>query len=304
MKWQTLSRIFHLGLMNFWRNRWLSLAATLVMTLTLLIISVFVIMSLVVNKTTDSIREKIDISVYFKDSASTDQIIELQREIAARSDVKEVKYISKDEALANFKAQQQGKKVADLINSDENPLPRSLEIKATQAENLDQIAQFVSQNTFAPMIHSVSYQENKIVINRLIGFTTFVKRMGWIFSVIFVLISIMVILNTIRLTIFTRKDEIEIMRLVGASDQFIKVPFIIEGFLYGLIATILATIIIKIGVISISPMMEKYLGLNLSNRMLSFFSGSFLSIIGLELLVGIIIGIGCSLFSIRKYVKT
>lgn len=303
MRWQTSSRIFKLGLTNFWRNRWLSLAATLVMTLTLLIIGIFIILTSVVNKTTESIREKIDISVYFNDSASTDQIIELRNEVTTRSDVKEVRYVSKDDALAEFLAQQQGKDVAKLISPEENPLPRSLEIKANQAEDLDQIANFVSQEQFAPMIHNVSYQDNKTVINRLIGFTTFIKRMGWIFSIIFIIISILVILNTIRLTIFTRKDEIEIMRLVGANDVFIKVPFILEGFLYGLIATIIASIIIRLGVVFITPMMSQYLGLDISKKMLGFFSGSFLGIIGLELLIGIIIGIGCSLFSIRKYVK-
>ena len=91
MSWQSSSRIFKLGLINFWRNRWLSLAATLVMTVTLLIISMFVIMTLVIDKTTDSIRSKMDISVYFNDSVSVDQIVDLQRQIASRADVKEVK---------------------------------------------------------------------------------------------------------------------------------------------------------------------------------------------------------------------
>jgi cell division transport system permease protein len=303
MRVQTLTRVSKLGIINFWRNRWLSLAATLVMTLTLLIIGIFVILTLVINKTTDSIRSKMDISVYFNDSASTDQVIEMQRLVAARPDVKEVRYISKDEALAIFKSQQQGKKVADLISADENPLPRSLEIQANQAEDLDAIAGFAAEEQFRPIVHSISYQENKTVINRLIGFTTFLKRMGWIFSIVFVLISILVILNTIRLTIFTRRDEIEIMRLVGASDIFTKAPFIIEGLLYGIIGTIIATIIIRIGVASIVPMMERYLGLDVSSKMLGFFSGSFLLMIGMELLVGIVIGVSCSLISIRKYVK-
>jgi cell division transport system permease protein len=296
-------RVLKLGLVNFWRNRWLSLAATLVMTLTLLIISTFAIMTLVIGKTTDSIREKMDISVYFNDTASISQIVDLQGKIAARSDVKEVKYVSKEEALAIFKEQQQGKKVANLISANDNPLPRSLEIKATQPEYLDQIAQFIGQDQFKPLLHNVSYQENKVVIQRLIGFTSFLKKMGWIASIIFVLISIMVILNTIRLTIFTRKDEIEIMRLVGASETFIRVPFIVEGFLYGFIATILATIFIRLGVVIITPMMDQYLGIDLSYRMVNFFSANFLTVIGLELLVGIVIGIGCSLFSIRKYLR-
>lgn len=303
MSWQSSSRIFKLGLINFWRNRWLSLAATLVMTVTLLIISMFVIMTLVIDKTTDSIRSKMDISVYFNDSASVDQIVDLQRQIASRSDVKEVKYISKEEALAIFKEQQEGKKISELIDPNENPLPRSLEIKATQPEFLDKIANFVGEDEFKPLIHNISYQENKVVIDRLIGVTSFLKKIGWIFSGIFVFISILVILNTIRLTILTRKDEVEIMRLVGASDNFIKVPFIVEGLLYGFFATIIATIFIRIGVSAVSPLIERYLGINMSQRMMAFFSGNFLTIVGLELLVGIVIGIGCSLISIRRYLK-
>jgi len=303
LSWKTFTRIFKLGITNFWRNRWLSLAATLVMTLTLLIISIFAMMTLVISKTTDSIRDKMDITVYFNDSATVDQIVSFQHQIAARTDVKEVRYISKEEALVSFKNQQAGKKVADLIDPNENPLPRSLEVKANQAESLDQIATFLGQETFTPMVHVISYQENRVVINRLIGFTTFLKKVGWLFSGVFVLISILVILNTIRLTILTRKNEIEIMRLVGANDNFIKVPFIIEGLLYGIIATIISTMFLKIGMQIITPMMNQYLGMDFSNQMTNFFSGNFLSIFGMEILVGIAIGIGCSLISIRKYLK-
>jgi len=304
MSWRTSGRIFKLGIMNFWRNRWLSLAATLVMTLTLLIISIFSIMTLVISKTTESIRSRMDISVYFNDSATVDQIVDIQKQLAARSDVKEVKYISKEEALAIFKEQQQGKKISELINSNENPLPRSLEIKATQPEFLEEIAQFVDKKEFQPLVHNVSYQENKTMIERLLGLTSFIRKIGWIASGIFVLISVLVILNTIRLTILTRKDEIEIMRLVGASDNFIKIPFIVEGFLYGFLATIIATILIRIGVSAVSPLIERYLGIDMSARLMRFFSGNFLTIIGLELIVGIVIGIGCSLISIRRYLKT
>lgn len=303
MKWLSFSRIVRLGLTNFWRNRWLSLVATLVMTLTLLTIGIFIILSLVINKTTDAVKSKMDISVYFNDSASTEQIINLQTQVASRADVKEVKYISKEEALEIFKNQQEGKKVADLIDPAANPLPRSLQIKAVEAENLDQIAQFVGQKNFVPIIHNISYQENKKVIDRLINMATFIKKIGWIFSGLFILISILMILNTIRLTIFTRKDEIEIMRLVGANDSFIKVPFVIEGILYGLIATIISAVLIKVGMIFVSPMMDRYLGIDLSHRMAGIFSSSFLAIIGIELFIGIAIGVICSLISIRRHLR-
>jgi len=263
---QTAKRVSKLGIINFWRNRWLSLAATLIMTLTLIIIGIFAILTIVINKTTDSIRNKMDISVYFNDSAPIDDIVGLQQTLATRGDVKEVKYISKEEALEIFKTQQEGKKVANLIDPNENPLPRSLEIKANKAENLDSIAAFVAQDKFKTAIHNISYQDNKTVIERLIAFTSFIKRTGWAFSILFVLISILVILNTIRLTMYSRKDEIEIMKLVGANDTFIRVPFIIEGILYGVIATILAIILIRIGVSIASPFIEHYLGIDFSNK--------------------------------------
>lgn len=303
MRIESANRIIKLGLTNFWRNRWLSFAATLIMTLTLLIISAFVILTIVIGKTTTTIRDRMDISVYFQDSASNEQIVNLQRQIAARSDVKEVQYVSKDEALERFKTQQQGKKVSGFINPEENPLPRSLDIKTTAAESLEAIDQFISQDQFKPIIHNVSYQENKKIIDRLIAITSFIKELGWLLSGVFVLISILVIMNTIRLTIFTRKDEIEIMRLVGANDSFVRIPFVVEGSLYGVLATIMAMALVWIGIAIIAPRTEQYLGATVSGQMVHFFSGHFWLMLFLELVVGITIGVTCSLISIRKNIR-
>lgn len=303
MKMESAKRIVKLGLTNFWRNRWLSFAATLIMTLTLLIISTFVILTIVIGKTTTSIRDRMDISVYFQDSASNEQIVNLQRQLAARSDVKEVQYISKDEALVRFKEQQQGRKVSQFINPEENPLPRSLDIKTTAAQNLEAINQFINQDQFKLIIHNISYQENKKIIDRLIAITSFLKEIGWLMSGVFVLISILVIMNTIRLTIFTRKDEIEIMRLVGANDSFIRVPFLIEGLLYGVLATVLAMALVWIGIAILAPRTEQYLGLAVSQQMVHFFVSHFWLMLFLELIVGMSIGVICSLISIRKHLK-
>src|SRR3990167_5269020 len=232
MNWLSFSRITKLGLTNFWRNRWLSLASTLVMTLTLLIITLFVVMTLVIGKTTDRIKAKMDITVYFKDSATTEEISDLQEKLAARADVKEVRYISKEEALQIWNEQQKNLRIRELVTPEENPLPRSLAIKAQDPEQLNAIADFLSADANTSIVHKISYEENKQIIDKLLAITSFIKKMGGLFSAIFIIVSILVILNTIRLAIFARKEEIEIMRLVGASDRFIRVPFIVEGTLY------------------------------------------------------------------------
>lgn len=304
MNWISVNRIAKLGLTNFWRNRWLSLASTLVMTLTLLIISIFVVMTVVINKTTDRIKSKMDITVYFNDTATTDEIADLQQNLAARPDVKEVVYTSKEEALQIWQEQQKNQHIKELISADENPLPRSLAIKAIDPENLNAIADYVSSDDFAPIIHKISYEENKVIIDKLLAITSFIKKVGWLFSGVFIVVSILVILNTIRLAIFTRKDEVEIMRLVGASDRFIRMPFVIEGVLYGLIACVLAFILMWVGIyVIIAPLVTKYLGTNVTENLKVFFHNYIFYIILLQFLVGIIVGIGCSLFSIRKYLK-
>lgn len=304
MNWLTISRITKLGLTNFWRNRWLSLASTLVMTLTLLIISIFAVMTIVINKTTDRIKAKMDITVYFKDSATTDEISNLQQQLAGRADVQEVRYISKEEALQIWQEQQKNQRIRELVTSSENPLPRSLAVKAVDPVYLNAVAEYLLTEDFQPIIHKISYEENKAVIDKLLAITSFIKKMGWLFSIVFIIVSVLVILNTIRLAIFTRKDEVEIMRLVGASDRFIKVPFIVEGGLYGLGACLLAMILMWSGIyFLISPLTTQYLGVEVTANMKQFFLDKLALVLLLQFLVGVLVGIGCSLFSIRKYLK-
>lgn len=304
MNWISIKRITKLGLTNFWRNRWLSLASTLVMTLTLLIISLFVVMTIVINKTTDRIKSKMDITVYLKDSATTEEISALQQDLAARADVSEVTYVSKEEAFQIWQERQKNQRIRELVTPTENPLPRSLAVKATDPANLNNIATYLESDNFVSIIHKISYEENKVIIDKLLAITSFVKKVGWLFSVVFVVISILVILNTIRLAIFTRKDEVEIMRLVGASDRFIRIPFVVEGALYGILACILAVILMWFGLFAIiSPLTNQYLGQAVTENMQVFFKVHFALIFFLQFFVGIFVGIGCSMFSIRKYLK-
>jgi cell division transport system permease protein len=192
---------------------------------------------------------------------------------------------------------------SSLSDSVESALPRSLQIKASEAESLKDIADSLKDENYAPIIDNISYKDNKTVIDRLIAITSFTKEFGWLVCTVFILISILVIINTIRLTIFTRKDEIEIMRLVGANDLFIRVPFVIEGLLYGVIATFLSLGTVWLSLVVIAPRVQHYLGVATSENMMAFFFNHFWLMLFLELIVGMIIGICCSLISIKKHLK-
>lgn len=302
MTFDGFKTITKLGFTNFWRNRWLSLAATLIMTLTLLIISMFILFNVVVKTTTNAIREKIDLVIYFNDEALQEKIDDLKASLALRSDVKTIQFISKEEAYKRWASLNTSDKIKNLITPEENPLPRSLEIKATDPERLDNIATFISIDQYKPLIRSISYQKNKDIIQKLINITKFSEKAGLIASIIFIAIAVLVILNTIKLTIASREDEISIMRLVGASDIFIRIPFFIESALYGIFAAILTVISLGFGLNIISPIISRYLGsvnLNLSEMFWQYFWLIFI----LELLVGISISVVCCFTSIRKYIK-
>ncbi len=302
MNFTTISRIIKLGFTNFKRNWGLSLMATLVMTLTLIIISVFVIFNIVVNTTTESIKEKIDLAVYFKLDAEEKDIRVLEEKIKNRLDVRSVHFVTKEEALNRWNEMRISQKIKEQISEDENPLPFSLDIKTHRSEDLESVANYLSGKEFEIIVDRVSYKENKDIIEKMVNITNFSKKIGIILGIIFVVISVLVILNTVKLAIFTRTKEIEIMRLVGASEIFIRVPFVVEALLYALFATIFSLLLIWLGIYFISPMVTQYLG-EVQLNMQEFFISNLLWIFLLEFIFSAIISVFCSIISMGKHLK-
>jgi len=297
-------RVIKFGLLNFWRNPWLSIATTLTFALTLFIISVFFFLTLVTQATTKAIEEKMDLTVYFKDEPKEEEILELSRQLQILPEVKSIKYISKEEAFLIWQDLPTSLRVKQLVTPEKNPLPRSLQIKVQRPEDLEKISYILGSKTWVPIIREggISYQKNKLIIERLTNITKFVKKIGLILAIIFLAISVLVIFNTIRLTIISRRDEIEIQRLVGATNGFIQGPFLIEGILYGFLATLLSTAFIYLLLRYTSPLIIKYLG-EVSFDLTSFFFSNFLLIFFIQFLIGIFIGSCCSLISTRRYLK-
>lgn len=303
MNLTTPKRIFKLGLVNFWRNRWLSLAATLIMTLTLLTMSVFVVLNFILKTTTDKVKDRVDVTINFRDQAKESEIKEVQTALLSRSDIKSVKYISKEEALRRFQANPAIKEnIRKLITTEDNPLPRGLQIQSYKLENLESIAQFINQPRFKELIYSFDWEENRDLIKKLDRLTNFVEKGGIVLTLIFVVVSALVIFNTVRIAVISRKDEIEIMRLVGASANFIRAPFLLEGALYVILATILSTLVLFVLSKFLDPFFVRYLG-DTDLAASTFFIKYIWIVLGLQLGVGLFISLGTTLFSLRRHIK-
>ncbi len=302
----TFYRLIKTGFTNFLRNGWLSLASTIIMTLTLITISIFLILNIVLTQGIQTIQDKIDISIYLSDSAKGSKVLDLQKELSNNPDVKVVKYVSKDEAKQRYqeKFANNPQLKESLDDGGDNPLPASLEIKTYNPDKLSTLLPMFEQEKYKNMIRKVSYKENKEVIDRLFKATEFIKKIGWGLAAAFIITSLIIIFNTIRTAIYTHKSEIEIMKLVGANPWFIKWPFLIEGILYGIFGTILALIAISITLRLLSVSFNTYFGSgDTGDQVLGFLMKNLVTLVVLMLGVGITIGVTSSSIAIRKYLK-
>src|SRR3989304_1571137 len=301
-----LSRVFKWSILSFWRNRLLSIAATLVMTLTLLTISLFVILNLIIGTTVDVVQHKIDLVVYLTESATEADIANLKTQVEQMPEVASVNYIDKAQALAKWQSKEIKDELKNIATTADNPLPRSLEIKVKDLTKLEQTATFFESAEVKPLVDKTTMHENRATINRLLKTTRFFRISGIIFSAFFVLISLLVIFNTIRLAIYSRRDEIDIMKLVGATSSAIRWPFIVEGMFYGLLATVISVILLFVGFRFLSPVVNKYLGELMTEwggSLMNYFIANLWQIILWQLLVGFAIGAACGFLAIRKHLK-
>lgn len=297
-------RVFKLGLTNLVRNFTLTIQATTMMAITLIIISIFILLNTFASITTDLIKQKIDLKVSFFDEVPEQEILDLQKQLERRPDVRKVEYISKSSALQIWQDRPIKEEVKMLVTAENNPLPRGLAIKAIDPNSISDIAAIFSQSKIQDKVSKVSTEDKEIkrVIQKLLGITQFTNRIGSLITVFFVFISILVIINTIKLTIFTRKDEIEIMRLVGASDFFIKTPFYTEVLFYSVIATIIAITLTWLGFRFLNPLVVNFLETS-QQYISSILAQRWVMLTVINLTVAIVISILSTAFSMRRHLN-
>jgi len=299
----TLYRIFKNAVKNLWRNKWLTVATVTVMTLTLFTVSVFVVLNILVNSTIDTIKSRIDLEVYFNQDVAEDEILAVKNEISKLEEVKDVYYISKKQALEIFKEQNKDDPALyETITEEDNPLPASLKIDLFKAEELDKVNALFRGGKYDSLVEDTSYENNKLIVQKLINIGNYIKKGGLILSLIFIITTLIVVLNTIRMTIYTRREEIEIMKLVGATNWYIRWPFVLEGAFYGLISVVISSIVIFAGLKFLNPYISFYLQ-DFSTNFYEYLKIYSLEIIGLQFLISISVGVISSLIAMGKYLR-
>lgn len=303
----TLSRIFKSGLTNFIRNAWLSVAAIAVMVITLTIVLFSVIANATFANTIQQITDKIDISVYLKDDATEEATQEIISKIESVENVKEVEYVSKEQAKENFinqNADDLDLRVS-ITQTGDNPIPATIRIKPVDTNKLEELNNEIKGLGIDDYILDVSYKEvRKTAIDNIAQATFFLRRVGIAGVAVFAAISMLIIFNTIRMAIFNRREELGIMRLLGASTLYIRGPFVVETVLYGVIAAIVSVALCNsLFVVSSSAFGASSLGLLDIGFASQYFADNFWVILATQLGIGVLIGGVSSFVATRRYLK-
>lgn len=306
-QWITFMRMVRYGINNFSRNAWLTVAATAVMTITLLIMFVTFAARSILQETVAMTRDKVDMSIYLKTETSDEDARDILKNVRDLSSVKRADYISAEEARENFASNNvEDKSALRAINEATNRFPATIRVNLYDINNTTQLKNFVDGNeTVQKNLNPnqpPSYQgSRKDAISTIAGWTEMAQRVGTIASVIFIAISSLIIFNTIRMAIFNRRDEIQMMKLIGADRNFIRGPFIVEAVVYGFIAALIATALGLVILYAIEPRLSAA-GVAISSTVNSM--TMYVSVVLLVMIfAGAVIGVISSLLATRRYLK-
>ena len=303
----TFGRIIKSGVQSFFRNATLAVAAIAVMVITLTIVLFSLVANATFANTIQNLTDKIDISVYLKDGLEQKQIDKLVGDIKGIGNVKSVKYLSKEDALDAYKAQNQGN--IDLllaISQTDNPLPATIQIKPKDPNKINEIQAYLDKPEIRAMqSEQTSYSgDKKTAVDKITASTRFIREAGLIGVIVFATVSILIIFNTIRMAIFNRRDEISIMRLLGANTWYIRGPFVVESVLYGVISAIISVsvcnAIFNFGSVSLSTSTFGVFDLNFAR---DYLANHFWILLAGQIGLGILIGAASSIIATRRYLK-
>jgi cell division transport system permease protein len=304
MFWVNTKRIIKSGFIGFWRNGSVSLSSVLIMTVTLFALGSILFAGALLQSSLVQIQEKVDINVYFVPNATETDILALKSRLEALPEVAQVEYTSRDEALAEFKERHANDEITlqALTEIGDNPLGAVLNIRAKMTSQYEGIAGFLDSESgeSGTFIDKVNFYQNKAAIDTLTRIIAGGTTVGLGMTLALVLISIIIAFNTIRLAIYIAREEISVMRLVGASNKYIRGPFIVSGVMYGVVSAVLTLILFYPATYWVSSITRTFFsGFDMWSYYLSQFGIIFAIIVG----TGAILGAIGSFLAVRKYLK-
>ena len=305
--WVNVKRVARYGLISFVRNGFVSLTAVLIMTITLFVVAFLMISGAALDATLKQLTEKVDVTVYFTTEATEGEITSMKTAIEALPEVAVVTYISREEALAVFRERHKGDRLT-LQALDElggNPLGASLEIRAKQTSQYESIATFLEAQQksggTAASIDKVNFFQNKTAIDRLTNIIETSRRIGIAVALVLGISTILIAFNTIRLAIYTARDEIGVMNIVGAGHWYVRGPFMVAGILYGLVSGLIVLLLLYPLTLWLGPGSERFFG---SFNVFTYFIEAFPALFLIIVASGIGLCALSSYLAVRRYLHT
>lgn len=310
MFFTSLKRIIKTGFVNFWRNGFLSFAAIIVITLSLLAVGGLIFAGAFGRSLLKEVKSQVDINVYFSLQAPEADIMDLRNEIVRLPEVASVAYTSRGQALELFKAKWQNNALImqGLQEIGSNPFPASINIKAKEPGQYGGIADYLEKrnptdDNGTPIIRKINYEENKLIIDRLGRIIPTVEQTGITIAVILAIVAVIVVFNTIRLITYTARDEISVMKLVGASNVFVRGPLVISGIMYGIISGVVTLVLLAVFAYWSDLLIMRVAGVEVAQNFsfaINVFSNYFTANLGE--LFGVIMGAGVILGGVSSYI--
>jgi len=299
----SLIRIIKFSLQDISRNVWLTIATVTILVLALLSVNTLLTVDVLSRHAIDAVKEKIDISLYLKADASEEQVTSLKTEISQMSKVKQVMYTSKADALRSFRETNADNPevLAALRELGRNPLSPSLIIVPNNVEEAPQLINEVKQID-SDIIESRDFTDNTLILDKINDITKKISEIGLFIICIFLFTSMLVAYNSIKVAIYTHRREIEIMRLVGASNSFIYLPFVLSAVIYAFLSVMLIIILFYPFLGILQPYLEVFF-MDYNINIIDYFLNNFIIIFGLQFLVVSIISVLSSWLAIRRYAK-
>lgn len=307
MFWVNTKRIIKAGFVNFWRNGSVSFSAVFVTIVALFMIGSTILLTAFLGTALAELEDKIDINIYLTSDAEENEILDLKKKLETLPEVKEITYVSRDEALEAFRTRHEDdhRIIQALDEIGENPLTAVLNVKAKEPSQYEGIAaalggRAVLSPDLLSIVNKVNYNDNKVAIERLSRLIVGVKKLGAIVTAAMIAISVLITFNTIRLAIFIARDEIAVMRLVGGTNGYVRGPFVVEGIMYGLVAGILTVIFFYPITYWLKSTTQGFYG---GIDLLHYFVANFVEIFFIIILSGVVLGALSSYLAVRKYLS-